>query len=121
MEITRTPNTNGTVDTCTLEDGYGFQRETHNFVRREIAFQITVSDDEDGTHGFAEAIFKDHSVVSSHTHGRSSREVKAELREWVSDVAFPELNTRPRYGTPEWERDAEAFELAQAETEFHGR
>jgi len=122
MEITRTPNTNGTVDTCTLEAEYGFQCETHNFVRRGIAFQVVISDNEDGTNGFFEAIFPDHTVVSEYVSDhRGARFVKAEAREWVSSVAFPELDTRPRYGTPEWEANELALEARELEDEYLGR
>jgi hypothetical protein len=120
MEITRTPNTNGTVDTCTLDDGYGYQCETHDFTRRGIRFQVVISDTEDGTHLWVAA---DGPGINFHDHSSwtETRAAKAEARQIIEDIAYPELNTRPRYGTPEWERDAEAFELAQAEAEYLGR
>lgn len=121
MEITRTPNTNGTVDTCTLEDGYGFQCETHNFTRRGITFQVVISDNEDGSFLTVRAIFPNGERFEDRSSWQGSREAKAEARAIVESIAFPELDTRPRYGTPEWEREAEAFELAEAEAEFHGR
>lgn len=125
MEITRTPNTNGTVDTCTLEDGYGFQCETHTFVRRGVSFVVVIGEHEEGAFGTVDAHVPaadgPELLARDRFEALDRRYVKEAARGFVEEILFPELNTRPRYGTPEWEANELALETRELEDEYFGR